>query len=139
MELLLNNLLIEQHYKHEKNQPSSRTYDIRENTAFLEFAWQSFCPTILFQFGDCGLPNKTTAPQTIQFKQTYTVLIQLTGLVGGCEAMLAVFEALYQRILFYPPEQDKHLLLKLFKTVMLFFYKYFFCLKLIFFLFQVCQ
>jgi hypothetical protein len=114
MELLLNNLLIEQQ---SSSTNSVKSYDIKENAAFLEFAWQSFCPTILFQFGDCGLPNKASAPQTIQFKQTYTILIQLTGLVGGCTAMISVFEAIYQRILFYPPEQDKHLLLKLFKTV----------------------
>ena len=34
--------------------------------------------------------------------------------------MITVFEAIYQRILFYPPENDRRLLLKLFKTVMLF-------------------
>ena len=77
---------------------------------------QQFCPSILFQFGDCGLPAKLSAPQTIAFKHIYTILIQLTGLVGGCKNMISVFEAIYQRILYYPPEQDRHHLLKLFKT-----------------------
>jgi hypothetical protein len=124
IELLLNNLLIEQQSSSGSSNSEgggdgvpSKIYDIKENAAFLEFTWQTFCPIILFQFGDCGLPNKASASQTIQFKQTYTILIQLTGLVGGCSAMISVFEAIYQRILFYPPEQDKHLLLKLFKTV----------------------
>jgi hypothetical protein len=116
MELLLNNLLIEQQQNYETNQNS---YQIKHNHGFVEFGWQHFCPCILFQFGDCGLPAKLNAPQSITFKQIYTILIQLTGLVGGCDEMISVFEAIFQRILFYPPEQDKHLLLKLFKTVIL--------------------
>lgn len=92
-------------------------YDIGKNQLFIEFAWQHFCPSILFQFGDCGLPNNTFASQTLNFKQIYTILIQLTALIGGNKTMIPVFEAIYQRILFYPPEQDNHILLKLFKAV----------------------
>ena len=109
MELLLSNLLIEA----QANAKSA--YKTFNNQQFIEFTWQQFCPSILFQFGDCGLPAKPSAPQTIAFTKIYTILIQLTGLVGGCKNMISVFEAIYQRILFYPPEQDRHLLLKLFK------------------------
>ncbi len=119
IELLLNNLLVE----------STRDcgYKIAENKLFLEFAWQHFCPSILFQFGESGIltsaslsaSSKLGNPnaQTINFKTVYTILIQLTGLCGGNKSMIPVFEAIYQRILFYPPEQDRPILLKLFKTV----------------------
>lgn len=96
---------------------SESDYILKNNESFIQFAWQEFGPSILFQFGDCGLPSKALAPQTIQFKQIYTILIQLTGLIGGCKSMISVFEAIYQRILFYPPSQDCHVLLKLFKMV----------------------
>ena len=109
IELLLNNLLLAT--------KSESQYNLKKSESFIEFAWQEFCPSILFQFGDCGLPSKMLAPQTIQFKQIYTILIHLTGLLGGCKSMITVFEAIYQRILFYPPNQDYHSLLKLFKLV----------------------
>jgi hypothetical protein len=119
IELLLNNLLGEDHF----GQPNA--YNIRKNQLFIKFAWQQFCPSILFQFGDCGLPSKELAPQSINFKQIYTILIQLTGLIGGCKSMISVFEAIYQRILFYTPELDRTLLLKLFKTVFICFFNFF--------------
>ncbi len=112
IELILNNLLSEDWLNDSLN-----SYNIRKNSLFIKFAWQQFCPSILFQFGDCGLPSKELAPQSINFKQIYTILIQLTGLIGGCKSMISVFEAIYQRILFYTPELDRTLLLKLFKNV----------------------
>lgn len=111
IELLLNNLLIES--------TKLNGYKIASNRLFLEFAWQYFCPSILCQFGESGISASKSLnnAQTICFKTIYNILIQLTGLVGGDKTMIPVFEAIYQRILFYPPEQDRHLLLKLFKTV----------------------
>jgi hypothetical protein len=114
IELLLNNLL---------NEPIKQNgYMIAKNKSFLEFAWMNFCPTILCQFGESGIltsssKTNTNNTQTISFKIIYTILIQLTGLVGGSKSMIPVFEAIYQRILYYPPELDRHILLKLFKTV----------------------
>ena len=101
-------------------------YKIVKNKSFLEFAWMNFCPTILCQFGESGIltssskTNNNYNTQTISFKIIYTILIQLTGLVGGSKSMISVFEAIYQRILYYPPELDRHVLLKLFKTVNIF-------------------
>lgn len=121
IELLLNSLLIES----TKQPTANGGYKIADNKLFFEFAWQHFCPSILFQFGESGIltsPSATskltsTNAQTINFKTIYTILIQLTGLCGGAKSMIPVFEAIYQRILFYPPEQDRQILLKLFKTV----------------------
>jgi len=110
IELLLNNILTNSKSNNENY------YDLKSNKYFIEFAWKEFCPSILFQFDDCGLPSKVVASNTIQFKQMYSVLIQLTGLIGSCTPMVSVFEAIYQRVL-YLPEQDFHSILKLFKVV----------------------
>ncbi|CAF0784780.1 unnamed protein product [Brachionus calyciflorus] len=108
IELLLNNLIAEK----------QNFYDTRKNKEFIEFAWKTFCPSILYQFGDCGLPNNTPVTQSLNFKQIYTILIQLTNLIGGEKAMIPVFEAIYQRILFFTPQYDNQILLKLFKSYM---------------------
>ena len=121
IELLLNNLLIES----TKSCDGSDSYKIAENKLFLEFTWQHFCPSILFQFGESGIltsassssSSSSSASSSINYKTVYTILIQLTGLCGGTKSMIPVFEAIYQRILFYPPEHDRPILLKLFKTV----------------------
>jgi hypothetical protein len=109
IELLLNNLLVES---------KSDAYNLINNQAFITFTWQTFCPSILFQFGESGISAKANAApaQKMPFKQIYTILIQLTGLVASSESIFTVFEAIYQRILLYPPEQDRNLLLKLFKS-----------------------
>ena len=100
------------------------------------------CPSILFQVGGSGLRSHgggstgANAADAILFKKTYTILIQLTALIGGLTTMIPVFEAIYQRIFYYTPELDRHLLLKLFKSVsvfpctdlLLFLYLYIVCL-----------
>lgn len=125
LELLLNNLI-----------ENKKTFNICESQAFMEFSWQTLCPSILFQFGESGLGVTTTKaptptssnaststplpggiPTGIHFKQVYKILILLTALIGGCKSMIPVFEAIYQRVLFYTPEDDRLLILKLFKTV----------------------
>jgi hypothetical protein len=111
MELILSDLLMD------SKSENTTYYDLKMNKYFIEFAWKELCPSILFQFGDRGLQSKLIASQTIQFKQMYTILIQLTGLIGSCNTMISVFEAIYQRVLLYLPEQDYQLLLKLFKLV----------------------
>lgn len=85
---------------------------------------QTFCPSILFQFGELGLTEpsvtnhaSTNNNKTVYFRQIYSILIQLTALIGGCNSMISVFEAVYQRILTYPPENDRAHILKLFKNV----------------------
>ena len=113
IELLLNNLLIN------SKAGTKGCYNLKMNESFIKFAWQEFCPSILLQFGDCG-PTKPSSMEAIEFKQIYTILIQLTGLIGGCSSMISVFEAIYKRILLYLPEQDYQALLKLFKMVILF-------------------
>jgi hypothetical protein len=100
------------------NLSQQKSLDIKRNKPFMEFAWQQFCPSILCQFGDIGLPTKSFTSQTINFKQIYKILILLTGIIGGSKLMIPVFEAIYQRVLFYTPEDDRQLILKLFKNVM---------------------
>lgn len=78
---------------------------------------RKFCPAILYQFGNCGLPNKTNENQSLNFKQIYTILIQLTSLIGGNKVMIPVFEAIYQRVLMFSPDLDNQLILKIFKSV----------------------
>jgi len=86
---------------------------------------QTFCPSILFQFGELGLTESsatnhhtsTNSNKTVYYRQIYSILIQLTALIGGCKSMISVFEAVYQRILTYPPENDRAHILKLFKNV----------------------
>lgn len=106
LELILNNLYCD---------TDQTNYKLIDNEAFVDFAWQKFCPSILCQFTDSIMsPMKINK---MPFKQIYTILLQLTGLIGSCVSMISVFEAIYQRILFSPPEQDRNLLLKLFKSV----------------------
>ena len=112
IELLLNNLIVES---------NEGSFDVTDNKAFIQFAWQTFCPSILCQFSDSNCSKTSNANQAgtqkMPFKQIYTILLQLTGLIGNCPEMVSVFEAIYQRILFSLPDQDRNLLLKLFKTV----------------------
>lgn len=114
IELLLNNLIAES---------NEGGLDLTKNKAFIKFAWQTFCPSILCQFSDSNcskVPSSNSSQvgtQKMPFKQVYTLLLQLTGLIGNCREMIPVFEAIYQRILVYPPDQDRNLLLKLFKAV----------------------
>ncbi|RNA11996.1 hypothetical protein BpHYR1_022537, partial [Brachionus plicatilis] len=42
----------------------------------------------------------------------------LTSLIGGNKTMIPVFEAIYQRVLMFSPDQDNYLILKLFKSYM---------------------
>lgn len=110
LELLLNNLI------------QNKTFNICESQPFMEFSWQTLCPSILCQFGDIGLPSKALANHGLHFKLVYKILILMTALIGGCSLMIPVFEAIYQRVLLYTPEDDRLLILKLFKTVSIYLY-----------------